>query len=52
MMMDCKSVVKKRGYLTGLLKYALVFWKMFMTLKFREEKRTKAPEALVPADFI
>jgi hypothetical protein len=28
MVMDCKSVVKKRGYLIGLLKCALIFWKI------------------------
>jgi hypothetical protein len=51
MMMGCKSVAKKRGYLTGLSKYAVIFWKIFMTLKFRQEKRTNAPEALLSADF-
>jgi hypothetical protein len=51
MMIDCKSVAKKRGYLTGLLKYAVIFWKICVALKFRQEKRTDAPEAVLSADF-
>jgi hypothetical protein len=51
MMTDFKSVAKKRGHLTGLLKYAVNFWKICMTLKFRQEKRTNAPEAVLSVDF-
>jgi hypothetical protein len=50
-MMNFKSVAKNRGYITGLLKYAVIFWKVFMTLKFRQEKGTNAPEFVFTTDF-
>jgi hypothetical protein len=41
MMMDCKSVAKKRGYFKGLLKYAVIFQKIFIDFKIQARKENE-----------